>query len=369
MKRFVSTLAVLGTALMPFTAMAATLVSGQQYSLPAQKFVEGNLYAVAGTSIIGGRVTGDVLTVGGTISLAGTVDGDVFAVGGTLQVLGAVAGDVRAAGGTLTLNDRIGGDLVVAGGTVHLLSGAVVQGDVLVAGGQVVIDGMVQGSVRMTGGQLAVNGTVSGDVRYRAREEIRRGADAVIGGSVVRTEIKSGWVQRQISAGFLEGSLKGALWAAIAIMTGMELLAALGLAAVLMWRWRRQSLDVLAETRSAFWSSVGRGIVYGVLVPVASVLLLVSFIGALPGVLALLAFVAVAVLTKAMAGMLAGSWLMMVVKKRSTLSLTWGTALGGVVLLRLFSLIPIVGWIVDMLATIAVFGVLAHRIHRQLSLR
>ena len=144
MKRFISTLAVLGVALMPLTAIAATLVSGQQYSLPAQKIVEGNLYSAAGTSTIGGRVTGDVLAVGGTISLAGSVGGDVFAVGGTLQVLGPVGGDVRVAGGTLSVNDRVGGDLVVAGGTVHVLPGAIVQGD-LIAAGRVIVDGTVQG--------------------------------------------------------------------------------------------------------------------------------------------------------------------------------------------------------------------------------
>lgn len=363
MKRFVSTLAVLGVALMPLSAMAATLVSGQQYSLPAQKIVEGNLYAAAGTATIGGRVTGDVLAVGGTISLAGAVGGDVFAVGGTLQVLGPVGDDVRVAGGTLSVNDRVGGDLLVAGGTVHVLPGAVVQGDLIVAAGQVIVDGMVQGSVRMTGGQLVINGTVYGDVRYRSQDQLQKGESAVIGGRVLRTAVSPSRAGVRVS----EGVFKGALWAVVGIVTGMELLASLGLAALLMWRWRRQSLDVLSEARDAFWPSLGRGVAYGILVPIAAILLLISFVGSFPGALLLMAYIAVCILTKAFAGMLFGSWLVMVVKKRQVMHLTWASVLGGVIVIRIVEIIPVVGWIISIAATIVVFGAVAHRIQQQLA--
>ncbi|MEK7638432.1 MAG: polymer-forming cytoskeletal protein [Patescibacteria group bacterium] len=365
MKRFISTLAVLGVALMPLTAMAATLVSGQQYSLPAQKIVEGNLYSAAGTSTIGGRVTGDVLAVGGTISLAGSVGGDVFAIGGTLQVLGPVGGDVRVAGGTLSINDRVGGDLVVAGGTVHVLPGAIVQGDLIVAAGQVIVDGTVQGSVRMTGEELVINGAVYGDVRYRSQNQLQKGESAVIGGKVLRTAVSPSRTSLQAS----EGAFKGAFWAIVGVMTGMALLAGLGLVALLMWRWRRQSLGIIAQARDEFWPSLGRGITYGILVPIAAILLLISFVGAFPGALLLLIYIAALILTKALAGMLFGSWLIMVMKKRQVMHLTWVSALGGFIVLRIVAMIPVVGWIISIAASLVVFGVVAHRIQKQLSSR
>jgi len=381
MKRFSSTLAVLAVAMMPLSVMAATLVSGQQYSLPTQKIVEGNLYSAAGTSTIGGRVTGDVLAVGGTVSLAGAVGGDVLAVGGTLQVLGPVGGDVRVAGGTVSVNDRVGGDFLVAGGTVHLLPGATVQGDLIVAAGQVIVDGSVMGSVRMVGGMLTVNGTIAGDVRARADQQIVLGSSAQIRGNF---DYRSSKAAQMDAGAFVGGKVtysainkvsidqtapKRFLWVLVGIVTGMELLASLGLAALLMWRWRRQSLEVLVQACDAFWPSIGRGLAYGILVPIAAILLLISFVGSFPGALLLMAYIAVCILTKALAGMLLGASLVMVVKKQKVIHLTWVSALGGVIVLRVVSLIPVVGWIISIVATIVVFGVVAHRIQQQLASR
>lgn len=381
MKRIVSTLAVLAVVAMPLTAMAATLSAGEQYSLPAQKVVNGNLYVASGTATIGGRVTGDVLATGGTVSLAGSVGGDVFALGGTLQFLGPVGGDVRASGGTLTINDNIGGDLVVAGGTVNLLPGAVVQGDLVVAAGQVVIDGTVMGSVRMVGGKLSINGMVEGDVRARADQKIVLGTTALIRGDF---DYRSNEPAQLDAGAFVGGkttynATQGArddrhmaqriMWAIIGLVTGMKMLATLGLAALLMWRWRRQSLEVLAQARDDFLPSLGWGIAYGILVPIAAVLLLISFVGTLAGALLMMAYGAAFILTQALAGMLFGAWLMMVLKKQQVMHLTWSTALGGVIALSLVSLIPVVGWFIGIAATLVTFGVVAHRVQHQLSSR
>ena len=159
------------------------------------------------------------------------------------------------------------------------------------------------------------------------------------------------------------------MWALVALVTGMELLAALGLTSLLMWRWRRQSLELLAQARDTFLPSLGRGTVYAILVPIGAVLLLVSFVGSLPGALLLMVYVAMFILTKALAGMLFGSWLVMVMKKRQVMHLTWASALGGVVVLRIVSLIPIVGWLISIVMTLAVFGVIAHRIQLRLTSR
>jgi cytoskeletal protein CcmA (bactofilin family) len=381
MKRFASTLAVLLVAGMPLAAHAATLVSGEQYSLSSQKVVVGNLYAAAGTGTVGGQVTGDVLAVGGTLSLSGAVGGDVFSLGGTVQVLGPVGGDVRIAGGTVSVNDRVGGDLVVAGGTVHVLPGAVIQGDLIVAAGQVVVDGSVAGSVRMVGGMLAINGTVAGDVRARADQQITLGSSSQIRGALNYSSQKAVQMDagavvggkityRQINAVSIDQRApQRVMWAIVGLVTGMELLAALGLCALIMWRWRRQALELLTEARDAFWPSLGRGIAYGILVPIAAILLLVSFVGSLPGIVLILIYVVSLILTKALGGMLFGAWLMQILQKRQTMHLTWLSALGGVFILRVVSLIPVVGWIISLAAMLVTFGVITHRAHRLLATR
>ncbi len=356
-------LAVAGVAMMPIAASAATLASGQQYVLPVQQQVGDNLYVAAGTATISGDALQDVFVAGGTISLTGSVGGDVAIFGGTIQLLGPIAGDVRVVGGTVTANERISGDLMVAGGTVHLLSGTEVQGDLIVAAGQVIVDGMVDGSVRMVGGQLTINGTVGGDVSARADKEIIMGTSATVGGSIsyVGTR-KSGAGAKKAAVAFPVSMLL----AATALITGMKMLAFLGLGVLLIWVWRRQSLELLAQANGAFWPSLGRGFAYAILVPIAAILLLISFVGSLAGIILILIYIIAWIFASVMAGMFLGSWIARIVQKRPAMRLTWWSGLGGIILLGLLSLVPVIGWVLAKVLVFMMFGVIAHTVQRSL---
>ncbi len=379
MKRFISVLALGLLALSPTSALAATLHASQQYSLAAQKAVSGNLYVAAGTTTLGGRITGDVFAVGGTITLSGSVGGDIAAAGGTVQILGPVDGDVRIVGGTITINDRVGGDLVVLGGTAHVLPGAIISGDMIVAGGQVLIDGAVYGDLTYSGGSLTLNGSVRGDISAKIKEQFEIGPSAMVNGSVSYRApremvlAEGGRILGEVSfdprgrAGKNVEVPRQVFWAVLGVMTGMRLLAVLGLVALLVWRWRRQVLEVFAAVRSGFWVSIGHGLAYGILVPIASILLLISFVGIFPGALMLLLFAAALMVTKALTGMLLGSWLVMALKKKETLHISWGSAFGGVILLEVVSIIPILGWIICTALWLAVFGAVSQRIQQHLS--
>lgn len=372
-------LATVAFAATPLTALAATLTAGEQYSLPTDKSVSGNLYVAAGTATVGGRVTGDLYATGGTVAVPGSVGGDVMVGGGTVQILGPVDGDVRVIGGTLAVSSRVGGDIAAVGGTIHVLPGATVSGDILVAGGQVIIDGVVNGSVRSAVGGLVVNGTVRGAISAKVGEKLEVGPDASVTGMLAYTGPKEAVIaEGAVLSGGTEytpkkfgnaesRAPKAVLWAVVGVVTGLQMLAALGLAALLVWRWRRQSLEIIAGVRDAFWPSLGRGLAFMILVPIAAVLLLVSIIGSLPAVLLIMAYCAAMILTKALAGMLFGSLVVMLVSKKRVPDLTWGSALGGVIGLKIIGLVPVIGWFVGAVATVTVFGALAHRIQMNLS--
>jgi hypothetical protein len=373
MKHSIGFLAIAALACAPLTAMAATLVAGEQYSLPADRGITGNLYVAAATTTVGGRVSGDVFGAGGSLTVTGPVGGDIAAVGGTVHVLGPVDGDIRIIGGTASLNSRVGGDVVAAGGTVHVLPGGIIAGDLLVAAGQVVIDGTVTGSVKVVGGTLTVNGAVRGSIDAKLNERLIIGSSATIAGGVTYRSPSQAVIDSGAKVGgqVVYVPLKGVqnvsqapqriLWAVAGVVTGLRMLACLGLAALIVWRWRRQSLEIVSDVRNGFWRALGRGVVYLILVPIAAILLLISFVGTLPGVLLLMGYAAALILTKALAGILLGSVVVMVVRKQSVLHVTWGSALGGVIALALIGMIPFVGFIATAALWLSVFGVLAHR--------
>lgn len=379
MKRFIIGAGALALALAPVTASAASFAAREEYASAASERVEGNLYVAAGTASVGAAVGGDLSAVGGTIAVTGSVGGDIAVGGGNVQLLGGVGGDVRAVGGQIAISGRVRGDVAALGGAIHLLPGSVVDGDVAVIGGQLIADGIINGSIRMTGGRLSLNGTVAGPVDVSVSEELAVGPDARIGGALAYKAPKEATIGEGVVRGLVsyepfhgpraEGAAKGVAWAVLGLVTAMKTLAYLGLAALVVWRWRRPALDAIQEAATSWGASFGRGLVYLILVPIGAVLLLVSFVGAIPGGLAIAGYVALMPVASVLAGMFLGSLLEKMFRKSPAMSLGWKTALGGVLLYRIVGAVPLLGTLVHLLLFVAMFGVLAHRIQRLLTTR
>ncbi len=326
MKNISRILVVLALAVAPATASAATFISQPTYSGSTQE-----------------RLSGDVYVAAATASITSPVSGDLTAIGGTLQVLAPVTGAARIAGGVVSINNEIGGDLMVAAGTVHLLSSSVVRGDVYLMGGQIIIEGAINGNVNVRAGTLALgpDARIDGKLSYRSPKPATRSAGAVVAGGTAYYRF------RPFGMNLGTGQMAGVAMAIVAMLFSMKTLAFLGMAALLVWRWRRWTLSMLEHVADAFWPSVGKGLVYMLLVPAGCVLLLMSFVGTIPGAIGLALFVSVWLVSKIVAGMLLGSWLSKYLDKKKTLQLTWATAISGVILFELLDFVPLVGWLVQ----------------------
>ena len=79
----------------------------------------------------------DIFRLGGgvTVGRDERVDGDVVVIGGPIMIQGRVNGDVVAIGGPLVLRGNVRGDAVAIGGPLRLGADAAVRGDVVVVGG------------------------------------------------------------------------------------------------------------------------------------------------------------------------------------------------------------------------------------------
>ncbi|HUO75552.1 MAG TPA: polymer-forming cytoskeletal protein [Candidatus Paceibacterota bacterium] len=374
MRSYLVAAAVVAVISVPATAGAAHFVVGQDYASAGTQQTAGNLYIAGGTVTVGAQTGGDLTAAAGTLSVTGPVHGDVLAAGGTVQLLGPVDGDVRGIGGQITVNQRVSGDIVVAAGTLHLLPSAWVDGDVYVAGGQVIIDGNIRGSLVATAGSAIINGTVNGEVRGRYGK-LEIGPEAQVGGDVVYRSPSEARIDASahVTGKMLYTAINqfrapgiswgGAMWAAVVGLLSLRLLMFLGAAAFLVWRYRRSMIDLFQETVDQWWPSVGRGLAYMILIPIATILLAISIIGTLPAIVLGMAYAAFWIATKVMAGIFLGSLVVMAVKKTRVVRINWWSSLGGVVLLMVVSLIPILGWIVSVLLALAVFGVIARRAH------
>jgi cytoskeletal protein CcmA (bactofilin family) len=105
------------------------------------------------------RVDGFLVSLDGRVNIAGVVTGDVYVVRGNLHISGQVRHDVVVVRGDVTVDGHIGGDLVVVGGRAIVHGGAIVQGDVRSSDQpRVSSDAKVKGSVE----KLDLGGIFSG---------------------------------------------------------------------------------------------------------------------------------------------------------------------------------------------------------------
>ena len=262
-----------------------------------------DIYAGGATVDVDADVTGDVFAGGGSIAIAGSVSEDVFAAGGRTTVRANVAGDVVTAAGTVTVSGNVGDNLIVTGGTVTVDSAvggkviaaggqleigrmAVVTGNAIVAGGQVVIHGKLLKNLRVVGGRVVILGEVVGDIDART-ESLTIGPNAKVGGKVVhrgpeRPQISAaatvgGPVEHHQRVGLKAAKPVLAVWAAALTVVPYLFCLAIGLAVLFLAPGfaRRLTERVAGQPLATF----GLGVLLAFGVPVALIALMVTIIG------------------------------------------------------------------------------------------
>ena len=349
MKRFA--FVALAAIVLPLPAVAAEFHAGDSLSFPGAAPAVGNTYAVAGAIYGAEQFPGDLFAVGGNINLYGRVAKDALLLGGTVIANGEVADDLRVAGGNITIGGNVGGELLAAGGSVNILPGAAVSRGISVAGGMVTIAANVKGDLIVRGGEVRIDGPIAGKADIKA-DKLTLGPKALIEGDLIysakaEAKMEPGAVVRGKSEFTMRQSSRGeknkaaifwAFFAGWAVKVLMVFAAAMILRAIL----RAREAVFFRSIRDKFWRELGVGFAALILVPIAAVIAIVTVVGALPGIAAMLLYAVLLVL----AGPLAALW------GADTIS-GWGegqsacdVGLLAAAALALLGFIPVLGWIV-----------------------
>jgi cytoskeletal protein CcmA (bactofilin family) len=249
--------------------------------------------------------TDHVVITGGANIAAGETAGDVIVVDGTVRIAGHVTGDVVSISGPIRVSGRIDGDLIAVSDRAVLGRTARVGGD------------LRYGDERPV---LARGATVSGKVKNEDW------ADAANGW---------GWV-----------SLIG-WWLAVSVSTLVVGVLLVGLAPAALYATER-------AVRERIGATVAWGIGLAIGVPLLAILALVTLVGIPFGIALLLAAIPVLLVAYATSAWLVGRRLL---RNRSTSR--WAALFLGWGILRVLALIPVLGAIVGLVATVVGLGALA----------
>ncbi|TAL49171.1 hypothetical protein EPN83_01365 [Patescibacteria group bacterium] len=347
MRRFPLTLVVALLILMPAAASAATFRYGENYSLLKDEAVEGDFYVASPNATIAGRVSGDLQAIGGNVFLGNGVAQDVFIIGGTVNSIGSVGGDLRIIGGTVVISGRVLEDLVVAGANSKVLSTATIQGNAVLAGGQVALDGTVRGNLKIVGGRVTVNAVIDGSADIAA-DELIIGPNTRVLGDLSYAASRPALVDpaakifgettyKEISTRSKVQKLIPTFWGTWVFVRFFMLLVG---ALVLHGVFRRISERFVQFGISHFLKSFLWGFLFLLAVPVASVLVLLTFVG-MPFVL-LGASIYVLFLTLAFfySPILLGAIIWKLARREAAVIVSWKSILLGVVVVTLLGYLP-----------------------------
>jgi cytoskeletal protein CcmA (bactofilin family) len=344
--------------LLPAVALAAYVGAGDSVSAPSplggtQPAVQ-NIYLAGGTVNVSNPVAGDVIAVGGTIVISGKVDQDIMAAGGNISIVGGSAEDIRTAGGNITIGGKVNGEIMAAGGQVAITTDAVIARDSYIVGGSLVFAGTENGNLTLAGGQIRIDGTVNGNLMIKRAEKVTFGPQAIVKGAVEYSAPEEATILdgAQIAAtpvfhriqSIREGPRTRSFTAFFGVLFFLKVIATLA-AAYLLWYLRRRDMTTAIESvHEHFWNALLRGFAVLVLMPAASIILLFTVVGWIPAVAMLAAYGALLALAVPIAVIIITSLVMALLKKSHT-DLKWYYILGGLFVLKLLALIPVVGWL------------------------
>jgi hypothetical protein len=367
-------LAILGASVvfatfawLPLQAAAADARQGTDVTVGPTETVNDDLYAGAGTISIEGTVNGNVIAGGGTITVPGNITRDLIVGGGTINVTGHVGGSIIAAGGNLTLNGPVEHDIVVTGGMIDIGSGATIGRDLVVAGGTATVSAPIARRVQMSSGSLTLRGRVAGDVRGRVDHLKLDGAQ--IGGNLDYTsdnpvELVNGARVAGTTTRHTPTDSRGSGNAFLGWLRGLIGIFALGL--ILIFLLPGISSRAIDTLRAQPWLSLGIGAAILIIPPIVA--LIVFVVGLLIGgwwlgVLLIPLWLLLLAIGYVVSGFLIGRLLFA--------RLGWGgyhdalALLGGLLVLTVVGLLPVLGGFVGLAALVFGAGALALTVSRR----
>ncbi len=355
-----SGLVVVALALLsPLAVSALDFHTGDEVNIPATQVVNDDLYSVGGMLSSAGVVNGDLYAAGGSVLVTGKVSSDVVISGGNLTITGDVGDDVRAVGGTIVVQGAVGGDVLAAGGQINL-SGSTVGGDVALAGGKVRLDAATAGDVRVAGGEVYLNAPIAGNVdvqtdkltlgpsavvqgtlTYKASKEVVMEAGAVVKGKVTYTPTPkpSPDTRRAFASAFLFIKL-------LMMLVGGFFFA---------FAFRRFTTEVTHIAYEEPFKEMGRGLIFLIVMPIVSVILLATVVGIPLGILGIISFIAAMIFGSLFAPVVFGSFLYRFITKKES-EVNWKSVLLGVLVFSFMSLVPILGGLAQFFLILLTLG-------------
>lgn len=313
--------------------------------LPAEEVFSGDYYALGDLIEIAGVVQGNAYLAGTQVQIEGEIQGNLFVVAGSLEITGTVHGKVWALAGGATFQGDVG-ELILLSASAQLSESGQIQRDLILCAGNAEVDDRIGGNATILASNLKVSGVIEhnlksfvgklrilpgawikGDLRYKSNDVALIDSAAKIGGTILYQHSPLRDFRGVVIGSKIVGFLMNFLYTYVMGMIIIRL-------------FPHKLSGALSSLHHAPLKSLLHGLVLLVLFPLASLILLVTVIGA-PFALTLIALNIITLYTAKIFTILWGAnWLFSRFRWKKNGSCT---LLGGQAVYSLLVAIPFLG--------------------------
>lgn len=260
--------------------------------------VDGDVYAFGQDIEVNGHILGDLLTGAQSVRVPGQIDGNIRAFVNNLTIPGTVGRNVMTWSQTMTLdgNGSIGRSLLTFCQTLGIEGK--VGGDVTAFDQTLRLTGTVNGGVDAKGEMLTITRTaeVTGPVKFEGESEPRVDSGAKLHAGNVEFTKHSEKDKSENRKSYL---LHRLLWTSSFILYGL----------VLIWLMPKFAVDSVNSAEN-IGASVGLGVLVGISLPFAGILICFTFVGIPLGVLGVILWLVMIFSAQIVFGGLIGRWIL-----------------------------------------------------------
>jgi cytoskeletal protein CcmA (bactofilin family) len=299
--------------------LSANFRTGANVTVAPDETISDDLIAAGANVEVAGQLKKGLKAFGANISIPGTVSGEVYSAGADIDLSGTFGSKVTAVGASVVLSGTFDQDVEVASAKLTLMPATIIRANLV----------------------------------YSAAVLEKQEGSQVLGTVTERQEpIKAEKVHEWREKG--ERAAKRAGIAFWFISTIALVLVGLIISSV----FPNQTNRVVGAISQSPWKSIGLGLVFLVVVPVAIVIALVTVVGIPAAIIAGFLYAIIVYVSRIYIGVWIGRKVIGALKRKQITSLFWPLVVG-ITIIALIGLIPFIGWIFRLFCLLIGLGALS----------
>lgn len=312
--------------------------TGDSIYIPKEEIVSGNLYAVGNTINVEGVISGDLIALAQTININGRIEGDIIAATQNITINGEIGGNVRVMGTTININGPVTRNVNAFGSDISLGKDSQVGWDVYVAALNLEASGNIEGGLSGRVEQALISGKIVKDVNLTISNDK----------NIPVTLTESAQLGGKLNQKFTNPDKNN--WLIIWTWTKIyAIFCSLLVGLVLIYLGKNITKKILKKIEEAPKKTIAPGALLFFIFPPLAIFLLFTVIG-IPLALIIMALWFIFVyIAKIFTAIILGEIILKKIIKKNEINLIWPLILGTIICYLLFS-IPLVGWIISLIA-------------------